>query len=169
MNTTKTYDYLVLARRKIFGWARPLTPEQYTRQFEIGLGSLSRTLTHIMICEWMYMERLMRRKVPPYESWPIKDETPPAFDVIEREWTSLAERTARELAGINDWDVPRRWRSTWEGVTRESNVTAADIVTQMFLHEVHHRAQAMNMLRRLGVQVEDIDYNEFFWDRKVVS
>lgn len=169
MNANRTYEYLTLARQKLFAWVRPLSPGQYNQEFQIGLGSLSRTLTHIMICEWMYMERLMRRDVPAYESWPIRDESPPAFDVLEREWTLQAERTTRDLAGVTDWDVPRRWRSTWEGVTRESDVTAADIATQMILHEVHHRAQAMNMLRHLGVKLDDIDYNEFCWSRRVVA
>ncbi|KAA0214533.1 MAG: hypothetical protein DYG94_10385 [Leptolyngbya sp. PLA3] len=33
-----------------------------------------------------------------------------------------------------------------------------DIFTQLILHEVHHRAQAMNMLRQFGVKAPDVDF-----------
>jgi uncharacterized damage-inducible protein DinB len=31
---------------------------------------------------------------------------------------------------------------------------------------VHHRAQAMNILRQLGVALEDIDYNALMFQRR---
>jgi uncharacterized damage-inducible protein DinB len=34
------------------------------------------------------------------------------------------------------------------------------------LHEVHHRAQAMNILRQLGVKLADIDYNAMMYTRR---
>ena len=34
------------------------------------------------------------------------------------------------------------------------------------LHEVHHRAQVMNMLTRLGVGVGDIDFNLLMYQRR---
>jgi uncharacterized damage-inducible protein DinB len=46
---------------------------------------------------------------------------------------------------------------------------AADIFTQLVLHEVHHRAQAMNMLRQLGIAAEDIDYNTLMYRRRAAS
>jgi uncharacterized damage-inducible protein DinB len=46
--------------------------------------------------------------------------------------------------------------------------SAADQFTQLVLHEVHHRAQAMNMLCHLGVAVatEDIDFNALMFARR---
>lgn len=44
--------------------------------------------------------------------------------------------------------------------------SAADIFSQMALHEVHHRAQAMNMLRQLGATMEDIDFNALMLRRR---
>ena len=61
MEPLKIYDYLTLARQRIFDWTRPLSAEQYTQEFPIGLGSLARTLTHVMICEWAYVERILGR------------------------------------------------------------------------------------------------------------
>jgi uncharacterized damage-inducible protein DinB len=39
--------------------------------------------------------------------------------------------------------------------------TKAAIATQLLLHEVHHRAQAMAILRQLGVPAQDLDYIVF--------
>jgi uncharacterized damage-inducible protein DinB len=47
--------------------------------------------------------------------------------------------------------------------------SAADIFTQLALHEVHHRAQAMHILTRLGVGVGDIDYNLLMYQRREVE
>jgi uncharacterized damage-inducible protein DinB len=42
----------------------------------------------------------------------------------------------------------------------------SDIATQLLLHEVHHRAQAMAMLRQLGIAAQDLDYLGFVQRRE---
>ena len=37
--------------------------------------------------------------------------------------------------------------------------TPADLFTQLALQETHHRAQALNMLKHLGVTFGDLDFN----------
>ena len=168
MEPLKTYDYLVLARARVLGWARPLTAEQHLKQFPIGLGSLARTLTHVMGSEWFYMQRMQQLPVPPYEQWAIKDENPPVFAVIEAEWTRQAERTRAALAAVKDWSEQIEYRTLPHPGEPINIITATrgDIFTQFVLHEVHHRAQAMNMLRHLGVAVSDIDYNTLMYRRR---
>ena len=41
-----------------------------------------------------------------------------------------------------------------------------DIAAQLLLHEVHHRAQAMAMLRQLGVEAQNLDYSLFVYRRR---
>lgn len=163
----RIYDYLVLARARLLDWTRPLAAEAYERNFAIGLGSLARTLTHIMICEWYYIERMAGRETPPYAQWPIQDEKPPALAVLEAAWTEQVGRTREALRGVRDWDATIEYRVT-EPDGRRIIVTtsAADIFTQLAMHEVHHRAQAMNMLRQLGVAAQDLDFNEFMYRRR---
>ena len=43
-------------------------------------------------------------------------------------------------------------------------MTKADTMARLVLHEIHHRAQAMNMPRHLGVPAEDLDNNELAYD-----
>lgn len=170
MEPLKTYDYLTIARQRLFKSIRPLSAEQYAQQFPIGLGTLGRTLTHIMICEWAYVQRLSGRDVPPYEQWPYQDENPPPFDVIEPKWNEQVKQTRAALAAVRNWHEAFEFNVTAPD-NRRLAITAsrADIFTQLTLHEVHHRAQAMNILRQLGIAAEDLDYNELMYKRRDVT
>jgi len=167
MDPLKIYDYLTKARSRIFDWIRPLTAEQYAREFPIGLGALGRILTHVMICEWSYMERIRGNAVPPYKEWPIQDETPPPFARLEEVWTAQARQTRDTLAAVPDWNAPIEYQVDWDGQPTIVSPSAADIFTQLSLHEVHHRAQIMNILRHLGVVMEDIDFNSLTYPRRL--
>lgn len=170
MQHDRLYGYLELARARVLDAARPLSAEQYNRSFPIGPGTLARTLTHIMICEWMYIERIAARPVPPYRDWPIHDEDPPPFAVIDAEWKRQAERTRAAIAAVSNWPAPLEYRYDGDDGSEIITTTREDIFTQLVLHEVHHRAQAINMLRHLGVTVGDVDFNDFMYQRrKVVS
>jgi uncharacterized damage-inducible protein DinB len=166
MDPSRTYDYLVRARERIFAWVRPLRADDYARQFPIGLGTLGRTLTHVMICEWAYVRRIQCLEVPPYEEFPFQDESPPPLATLQAAWSEQATHTKAVLAADRDWNAPFEYRSTFGSRPQIVTATAADLATQLILHEVHHRAQALNMLRHLGVTAEDIDYNYLMLDRR---
>jgi uncharacterized damage-inducible protein DinB len=167
MDPLRTYDYLTRARQRIFDWTRPLSAEQYAREFPIGRATLARTLTHIMISEWYYVRRMEGRDVPSYEQWPIREEQPPPFASLEAEWNEQAGRTRAALGAVRDWNAELEYCVTTDEGRRDIvNATPAEIFTQLVLHEVHHRAQAMNMLRRLGVPAEDIDFNTLMYRRR---
>jgi len=170
MNPAKAYDYLSRSRVKVLDAVRSLTPKQYERRFAFGLNTIGRTLTHTMVSEWYYVERLLQRQVPPYEQWPIQDEQPPAFAVIDETWRAQAPRTRAAIEAERDWSR----RVGWDGFADEQGrrfrvaATAGDLLAQLLFHEVHHRAQVMAMLREIGPPaspVEDIDYNAMMFER----
>lgn len=168
MKPERVYDYLVIARQRVFGWVRPLNAEQYARSFPIGPGSLSRTLTHVMVSEWYYVQRILGR-TEPVLTFPFKEEEPPAFAELERVWSEQAERTRGAIRGVTDWDGELEYRVDGEEGLRIVNVSRTDIFTQLALHEVHHRAQVLNMLRHLGVTVGDVDFNAFMYRIRAVQ
>lgn len=159
MDPLKIYAYLTAAHARLFGWVRPLSVEQYTGEHPIGLGSLSRTLNHIMTSESYYMLRLRRAPVPPLAELIAAEENPPPFAELERVWGEQARDTASALAVVSDWLTEIEYSVTRDGRPLIVSASPADIFMQLSLHEVHHRAQAMNILRQLGVTVDDIDYN----------
>ena len=170
MEPLKTYTYLTLARARVFDWVRPLGAEAYARPLPNWRRTIGQTLTHIMTSEWYYIQRLQARDVPPYEQWSIREEDAPALAALEVEWKEQAERTQEALRAVRDWSASLEYRVTGDdGVPAIVTASAADIFTQLVLHEVHHRAQVMNMVQGLGVTLDDLDFNALMYKRRAVS
>jgi uncharacterized damage-inducible protein DinB len=164
MNPTRTYEYLVKARAHVFGWARPLSPEQYRSEHPIGLGSLARTLHHMMAAEWCYMQRIIGLTdplgpLPPEHDPETTTHTALPFDQIQQLWTVQAGQIRAELARTRDWSTELTCTTIFEGRDYVYRASPADCFTQLAFHEIHHRTQALHMLRRLGVETGEIDYN----------
>lgn len=174
MNPLTIYDYLLRTRGMVLDAVRPLSPEQYTRVFPIGLSTIASTLTHLMISEWYYIERLQSRVVPPYAEWPIHYETPPAFDIVETTWRTQMNAIREVIAAERDWSRTVSFDSfaNAEGKRFHVSMTPSDLLAQLSLHEVHHRAQLMAMLRLMGEGVKplhDIDYGALMFQRTPIN
>lgn len=166
MQPMKMYDYLVLSRAWVLDRCRGLPVELHSRRFPIGMGSLDRILTHIVISEWYYIERLEGRHVEPYDQWPVRAESPPPLATIESMWKAQEAGTRAAMAAVRDWDGLVEYRVVRDDGRRQV-VTASkmDLAVQLVLHEVHHRAQVLNILRQAGVEVVDLDYNTMMYTR----
>jgi uncharacterized damage-inducible protein DinB len=161
MNFVYVYDILTQAREKLFGWIRPLSQAEYTQSFPFGLRTLRATMIEIARVEHVHGRRLREESVSTIDDYPISETRQPTFADLGRVWAALAGETRATLAGITDWNrtVARRIEQPDKIVV--TTATKADLATQMLLHEVHHRAQAMAMLRQLGVEAENLDYIMF--------
>jgi uncharacterized damage-inducible protein DinB len=164
----RIYDYLLLARQRILNKVRSLSSEQLLQPFPIGLGTLAATLAHIVSSEWYYVQRMRRLEVPPYEQWAIRHEQPPPFAALEIAWAQQAADTRAAIDAVRDWQEPIEYRVTDDAGRRMIVTTcAADLFTQLAFHEIHHRAQAMNILTRFGAGVgEDLDFNTLMYQRR---
>jgi len=170
MDPIRTYEYLLVARERVLDKLRQLSEAQYARQFPIGPGTLGKTLTHIMISEWYYIERMEKREVPPYQQWPIRDENPPPFQALEAKWAEQARGTRAALSTARDWDAPIEYEvTTDDGRDLIVTATASGLFTQLVLHEVHHRAQVLNMLRQLGIECGELDFNWMMFQRREIK
>ena len=162
VNFTRVYDNVAQAREKLFAWIRPLSQAQYTQKFPIGLGSVRATLVEIARVEWMYGRRLRGESIPPLPEWPISEERQSTFAELEAVWKDEVKRTRGTLDGVADWNAASVRRVARQGQpTLVRTSTLADLALQMLLHETHHRAQAMAMLRQMGVEAQNLDYISF--------
>jgi uncharacterized damage-inducible protein DinB len=164
MEYVHVYDVLTQARQRLFDWVRPLSQEQYTQRFPFGMGSLRTTLIEIARVELVYGMRLREEPLPPPplpDTFPIGETKQPTFADLEKVWTEQAKHTRATLAATKDWTrtVPRRFEQGDKIVI--TTASKADIATQMLMHEVHHRAQVMAMLRQFGVEAQNLDYIGF--------
>ena len=146
------------ATRKILDLCRALTHDQFHRKFEIGLGTLHRTLTHIISAQRRWTDRIAERPVRPMLH------TVPQFpnmggedkDRTVDELIALVDEAERDLAA-----VIARWRDRlgttlsldWPGKdgTKTYTFSRAAVLVHLTTHGAHHRAQCLNMLRHLDV------------------
>jgi uncharacterized damage-inducible protein DinB len=171
MNPTRLYDYLALARAKVFDLIRPLGEGQYSREFPFGFKSLKATLPHMLNAEWAYANRMSRAALPQNVSemnFPVDPKVHPSFPELERAWLAQSERTRAAIAGVKDWAAPLEYLVNWDGPTMRIRTTPGDVMSQLVIHEAHHRAQCMAMLRQLGVTAEDLDYSYWMYQREQV-
>lgn len=169
LNPVHLYGYLVKARERLLEWIRPLPLAQYTQEFPFGLRTLRDTIVEIPQAEWTYVQRIQgAADVPPWEERPFarfyKTEFAPLDLAIRRQ----AEDTARALREVSDWARPIEYSYVDEGERVHVQTTTGGIAAQLLFHEIHHRAQAMAMLRQLGVPAQDLDYSflTYQWTRE---
>jgi len=161
MEFARVYDVQLEAREKLLGWVRPLSREQYTRSFPFGMGSVRGSLVEIARVECFLARRLREEPLPAPGEWPFSEAKQPTLPDLERVWTPHSAETRATLAGTTDWDREVTARLVRDSGPVRLTATKGDIAVQILLHEVHHRAQAMAMLRQLGVEAQNLDYIRF--------
>ena len=166
MDFARVYDVHTEARQRLSGWVRPLSQEQYTRPFPFGHRTLRGTLVEIARAELFLAMRMREEVLPAWEDWPIAETRFPTFPDLETVCAAQATQTRATLAGTKDWDRAVMARIVRGGKAFILTASKADIAMQLLLHEVHHRAQAMAMLRQLGVEAQDLDYIGFVQKRQ---
>lgn len=164
MDPIRLYDYLARSRAEIFDAIRPLSAEQYGREFPFGLGSIRKTIPHMVNAEWVYVHRILAQDVP--DKRPIDAENPPEFPAAEAVWNQQADRTREALAQVRDWATTREYRRRW--IDGDVIVTASpdEFFAQLYTHEIHHRSQVMAMLRQMGAPAQDLDYSILMHPRR---
>lgn len=139
------FRYNDWARDALLPQAARLSDAQLDRPFEMGEGSLRATLRHLYGSERTWYTRA-------HGSEPA--DCPPAHtlhgpDEILQAQRNLASRRDTQLARATDADMTRV--VTYTNPKGETYSRAwGDILLHQCNHGVHHRAQALNMLRRVG-------------------
>lgn len=134
------------ATRKLLDGCAALSPEQFHQPFEMGPGSVHNTLLHIIGAMQRWSDRIGGRDLRPSpesagRKWSIV-ELRDLLERVERDLDSAARAVCDAGAMSATMEV------SFDGqVLRFSKAAALVHVTT---HGMHHRAQALNMLRRLG-------------------
>jgi len=147
------FRYSDWARDKLLELATGLTAAQLDEPFEMGAGSLRATLQHLYGAERVWFERWQGTPQPQFP--PARDL--PAVEDLSRAWHALGQARDHRLLTLADDGLETAVQYTNPDGQRRS-VPLGDILLHVGNHGVHHRAQALNMLRRLGVKVPGLDY-----------
>lgn len=133
------------ANARLLGCAGGLSDEQLDRGFDMGLGSLRRTLLHILAGESVWLQRWQGRAET---KWPDESEKLNAPAMRGRFEACFEERRAF-LGEVGTSDLARvvTYRDSKGALYKAS---LGDMLLQVCVHSQHHRAQAVNMLRHVG-------------------
>jgi uncharacterized damage-inducible protein DinB len=135
------------ATQRVLDACRGLSAEQLHQRFEMGPGSVHDTLAHIIAVMERWADRIDGRDLRPPVDAPggrhTTAELESRLDLAAADLRTVAERVRREVRldevmeiAIRGWPAPFRF-------------TRGTALVHVCTHGVHHRAQVLNMLRRL--------------------
>jgi uncharacterized damage-inducible protein DinB len=151
------------ATRRVLDMCRGLSPAQFQQRFEMGPGSLHDTLAHIVDCMRWWADHVNDR--PSRQSiiragspLPI-DDLSRLLDEVDAELRNLIEQSLPDLGALAHVNYSGTRYSFTRGVA----------FTHALVHGTHHRAQCLNMLRRLSVtglsdRLPDLDVNDWQYE-----
>jgi uncharacterized damage-inducible protein DinB len=153
MSTVDTLRFLFVhndwARRALLDAAKEVDDVGLDRPFELGPGSLRATLHHLWRAERVWLDRWRGRRSS------IEQDRPGVAELADRFDSTAAEREAfLEEVGTAGQSRPVDFEDS-EGTAYRFPL--GDLMMHVTNHGVHHRAQALNMLRRLGARVPGLD------------
>lgn len=141
---------------QILSAASTLGDEQLDRTFDMGRSTLRKTLMHLWAGEATWLKRWKGQRETP---WPNEEEAAPVEAIRERLHRVFLERD-EFLSGLSENELAQTlvYRDSKGG---QFSATLSDMLLQGILHSVHHRAQAVNMIRRLSGTSLEMDYMMF--------
>lgn len=146
-------SYSDWANEQLHRAAGGLADDKLDQPFDMGVGSLRKTLIHIFAGESVWLQRWQGKVEVP---WPNEEEKLSVATITER---SKATSRQREdfVKTISDAQLAKQvtYRDSKGSLF---TATLGDMMLQMCLHSHYHRAQAVNMLRRLGAKPPELDY-----------
>jgi uncharacterized damage-inducible protein DinB len=132
------------ATEQLLDTCAKLPADQFHQAFDIGPGSLHDTLTHVVGAMRTWTDSLTGGEHRPRPDTDGQRRTPDQIRALHVE--SCVELSGEARRRSLDEIVTRTLRSG-----RTVSLTRAEVLTHVATHGMHHRAQCLNMLRRLGV------------------
>ena len=140
------FRYNDWGRERLLSLVADLTDAQLDRPFEMGAGSLRATIYHLWAAEYGWLDRWQPGRISPYDA---ECHGEPIAEIGRRFRETVAVRD-EFLGELNDARLEetitcssKRWGT--------ANFSFGDMMLHVCNHGAHHRAQAVNMLRHLGV------------------
>ncbi|MGE0480977.1 MAG: DinB family protein [Phycisphaerae bacterium] len=149
------FAYNDWARQRLLDASAALADDALDRPFQMGQGTLRKTLHHLYAAERVWLDRWLGVVTPPDRR--VADRAPLA--ALAADQHALAAERDRFIAALRDDELSRP--VTYTNLRGETNTfELGRLLLHVCNHGVHHRAQALNMLRRLGVALPkpEIDY-----------
>ena|SRR6185369_14917038 len=157
------YEFNAWANSQILTALRPLTNEEFRRDFGMSFGSVQGTAIHIVGGESIWLDRFINGKFQ---------------DFVERmkaDWNAEKIPDTATLEGR--WEVlDRKWRDFLRSLTEErlqspvmtrgGEIPLSKCLQHILNHSTYHRGQVVSLLRQLGRTPPSTDYLLFVFAQK---
>lgn len=146
------FAYHDWANARIVESAVPLDDTALDRAFDLGPGSIRKTLVHLQSVEPGWLKVWL-------DGSGTFDLSEPHLSVSDLQalWSQAARQRDEFLAGLNDAAVQRIVAINFGGPPIKFRIIES--LVQICVHGTHHRAQLINMLRHSGVPAPALDYS----------
>ena len=145
------FAYHDWANARILELAAGLDDSALNRDFDLGFGSIRKTLAHLHDVEpgwlktWIESSATFARSNPHI---PVSE--------LQASWSEVARRRNEFLASVDDAAAQRVVVVAFGGPPIKFRIIES--LVQICAHGTHHRAQLINMLRHSGVTAPALDY-----------
>ncbi len=140
---TDLFRYNRWANHKLLMLCEGLRDSEWDHPVPMGFGTLRATLFHLVVADELWQDRFDGR---PWAPLPAQDQGVSWADLRER-MEAVALRRDRTLQHELDSDY-RRWVEYVNTERQAHRNRLGDLLLHLANHSIHHRAQALNMLRR---------------------
>ena len=135
-------------RDRLLAAGRPLPDSKLDQPFDMGPGSLRKTLQHLWSVEQVWLERWLGNSNPDYAALSA-DRT---LDQLGSNWKATAAERNALIDRLAEAGLSRMVSFTTR--TGEAySLALGDLMLHVVMHGVHHRAQVTNMLRHVGAEL----------------
>jgi uncharacterized damage-inducible protein DinB len=142
----RLHQYRTWCNRQLLHACRPLSAEQLHAPFEIGQGSVWKSLVHLLAAESLWLDAFEGRPDSPV---PCEADFKGLEELADR-WADLDRRWLEALARLDGSDLERPvLRADLQNQC--FSFDRVDAHLQVCTHAAYTAAQLINMLRRLGV------------------
>lgn len=156
----RLHQHRAWVNENLLAAAKALNDEQLRREFQIGQGSIWKSLLHLYAAEFVWLEALLGNdksvvpgdlpgKIPGNQ---MGEGGIASFDDLHGKWAAQQQRWNSYLADLTpeslDEPVFRMVASTGERIATR----CSDVLLHICTHSQYTTAQVVNMLRQVGVE-----------------
>lgn len=147
------FGYNDWMRDRLMALIEPLDDSRLDRPFEMGPGSIRKTMEHLAMAEWLWLKR--------WKGWcPKEQDLPKTGTEMVALWKffrDIARERESYLDTLKDEELDRD--VTYTNLAGETyTFRLGHLFIHVCNHGTHHRAQVVNMLRHVGVTTPPTDY-----------
>lgn len=156
------YDYNSWANHRAMDACAALSNEQFTKDLGSSFRSVRDTLAHIMLGEWIWLERFQGRSP---NTMPTADPYPD-LAALKARWAEIERNLLALVAGLKQEDIDGvfEYETMIYGVYKNP---LGQSLQHLVNHGTYHRGQVATMLRQLGVKPVETDLMHFYHERAV--